>query len=367
MGPRTTPVETGWMHSRRDDRLGSSRDGGARRRASCGPPYTLGVGRMKLIMTELQARRVFVSREFTCTIDDLVTNLGWSHIEPAELYGHTGHLRSRLIDRLGALPDVILFWEAYWFINVHAEELDRLDCWKAVYTDDLHYPNEARMFVRMAAFILCDTVLCAYKNAFSQFYPEFAATKQVVWVPHAASPEFLLPFNESAENSILLSGALGGAYPFREQMKSLCDSGIFPIVHVPHPGYHQHYNHSSDGRVGAGYARTIHRFRTAFTDWSLHRYLVAKHFEIPATGCLLLAERAAADLLEELGMIAGEHYIAASPDDIEETIRFVLDGDNHKELDELRRRGQQLVRESHTTRERARLIDATFHDRSETK
>ena len=197
--------------------------------------------------------------------------------------------------------------------------------------------------------------------------PAFAATKQVVWVPHAASPEFLLPFNESAENSILLSGALGEVYPFRQRMKSIYDTGRFVIVHVPHPGYQQYYNHSCDERVGAGYARTIDRFRSAFTDCSLHRYLVAKHFEIPATGCLLLAEHAAADLLEELGMIAGEHYIATSPDDIEEKIRSSSRSQTHGELDHVRRRGQQLVREEHTTRERVRLIDATFNNRSKTK
>ncbi len=148
-------------------------------------------------------------------------------------------------------------------------------------------------------------------------------------------------------------------------MKALHDLGIWPIVRIPHPGYGQSYDHSRDERVGAGYARAIHRYRSAFTDCSIFGYLVAKHFEIAATGSLLVADRAAKGLLAQLGMFEGEHYIATSNDDMEETIQFVIDESHHRELDEVRRRGQRLVWEKHTTRERARLIDATFNDRLE--
>jgi hypothetical protein len=318
---------------------------------------------MKLVLADLRDLRKFVSREFATTIGVLVSDFGWSHIEPFELFRDGGRLAPRLVEKLGGMPEVVLFWEGYWFINVHAEEIDRLDCHKAVFTDDLHHHDEPRKLMRSAAFILSDTILCTYANAFPVYYPEFASRKRVVWVPHAASPEYFLPFNEGAENAVLLSGALSFHYPLRERMKALCDSGTLLIVHAQHPGYHLRYDHDSDGRVGAGYARRIHRYRAAFCDCSLHRYVLAKHFEIPATGALLVAERAAADLLEELGMIAGVHYVATSHDDLEETVRYVTNRRHHRELDESRRRGQELVRERHTNRERARLIDATLGGR----
>jgi hypothetical protein len=261
---------------------------------------------MKLLLADLHALRTFVSREFASTIDELVMGFGWSHVEPSDLCHGRGCLETKLIERLGAMPEVVLFWEGYWFINAYAEELDRLECRKAIFTDDLHHRDDGGKFARVGAFIICDTILCTYKNAFPAYYPEFVAGKKVVWVPHAASAEYFLPFNRQAENSVLLSGAISFHYPLREQMKALHDRGTLPIVHKPHPGYHLRYDHKCDSRVSAGYARQIHRYRTAFTDCSLYRYLLAKHFEIPATGSLLLAERAAGDLLGRLGMVEGE-------------------------------------------------------------
>jgi Glycosyl transferases group 1 len=316
---------------------------------------------MKLIISEYQAIRTFVSREFAATIEELVSTFGWKHVQPAEL--RAGRIRASLVDILGSVPDVILFWEGYWFINGHADELDGLDCRKALFADDIHDRGNDRFYLLWAAFLICDTILCTYKNAFLQFYPALAARKEVVWVPHAASPEFLLPFNERAENSILLSGAIGESYPLRQRMKALHDLGTWPIVRIPHPGYGQSYDHTRDERVGAGYARAIHRYRSAFTDCLIFGYLVAKHFEIAATGALLVADRAANGLLAQLGIFEGEHYIATSNDEMEETIKFVIDESHHRELDELRRRAQRLVSEKHTTRERARLIDDTFDDR----
>jgi hypothetical protein len=315
---------------------------------------------VKLIISDLGALRGFVSREFAWTIGDLVTTFGWKHVEPRELC--PGELKRSVIDRLGGMPEVILFWECYWFINDNAEEVDRLDCRKAVFADDIHIRRDDQTFLRWPAFIIADAILCTYENAFVRLFPSFAARKPVVWVPHAASPEFMLPFNEHSRNSVLLSGALGPAYPLRQQMKSLCDLGTLPIVHVPHPGYHEYYNHATDPRVGCGYAGLIHRFRSVFTDSSIHRYIVAKHFEIPATGALLIAERAAADLLGQLGMVEGEHYIATSSTELEATIRFVVDECHHPELDQVRQRGQRLIWEKHTTSERARLINATLNE-----
>ena len=82
--------------------------------------------------------------------------------------------------------------------------------------------------------------------------------------------------------------------------------------------------------------RAIHRYRSAFTDCLIFGYLVAKHFEIAATGALLVADRAATGLLAQLGMFEGEHYIATSNDELEETIQFVIDEGHHRELDEMR-------------------------------
>jgi hypothetical protein len=85
---------------------------------------------------------------------------------------------------------------------------------------------------------------------------------------------------------------------------------------------------------------------------------VAKHFEIPATGALLVADGAVRGPLEQLGFLENVHYVPVSEQDLEAKIRYVLDENNHLEIDEIRHRGQSLIREAHKTSDRARLIDS---------
>ena len=47
-----------------------------------------------------------------------------------------------------------------------------------------------------------------------------------------------------------------------------------------------------------------------------------------------------------------------SAENLEERIRYVLAEDNRAEIDEIRRRGQQLVLGAHRTSDRAGLIDS---------
>ena len=130
-------------------------------------------------------------------------------------------------------------------------------------------------------------------------------------------------------------------------------------MHHPHPGYGTDYEHKADPRIGRGYVTLmINRHRAAFTDSSIYRYTVAKHFEIPAAGALLLADRAVAGPLEQLGFVAGEHYLATSDEDMEDLVRYVLNESNATEIEGIRRRSQSLVWERHKTSDRAALIDA---------
>jgi hypothetical protein len=200
-------------------------------------------------------------------------------------------------------------------------------------------------------------VLAAYADQFPKVFPEVCRLGRVVWVPHSASPDFLIPWNAQAENSVFISGQVNHHYPFRQQMKSLYETGHYAMAYHPHPGYHCGYDYQNDSRVGIGYARSLNRYRAAFTDSSRYRYLVAKFFEIPATGALLLADSAASPILREFGFFENEHYIAVSAGDIDAQLRYVLDERNHSDLDAVRKRGQAIVWERHKTSDRARLID----------
>ena len=312
---------------------------------------------MKLIVSYLEALRKYVSREFHYVMADLLTKHGWRHIETSELWNGRGGVKDRLLAKFGELPEVILFWESYEFLIAHAEEIQRLDCRKLIFADDLHCWNKEMRINKSVGFALCDTVLSAYAYVWDSFYPEFCGTKQLVWTPHSASPDFHLRYNPRPENSILLSGAISHCYPLRLQMKELHSRRSHAITYHAHPGYHCGYDYTQDSNIGLRYAETINRHRAGFTDSLIYKYVVAKYFEIPATGALLLADAAVSQRLMELGFIENKHYLSVTAENLEERIRYVLDERNHEELDEIRKRGQALVWERHKTSDRARQIN----------
>ena len=153
-----------------------------------------------------------------------------------------------------ALPNVVLFWESYHLVTSAFLQLFKADFGVVIYCDDLHWFNEGMRSTKSLALVVADVILASYAPVFGQFYPAVAAAKRVVWVPHAASPEFMLPLNESAANVILLSGMINDYYPLRKRMRTLGEFEEFQIVEHPHPGYQCNHDHKSSGSVGAGYA-----------------------------------------------------------------------------------------------------------------
>ena len=312
---------------------------------------------MKLVFAELEALRRYVSREFAYVLTGLVEEHGWRQLDPYEVWRAPGTLRDKLLGALGELPQVVLFWEGYDFLNAHARIFEGLGCRKYVFADDLHWWNEPMRTAKSLGYSFCDGVLCTYEPAFQRFYPQIAREKEVSWIPHAASPDFLLEYNERPETAILLSGAINEHYPLRQAMLRLRERGGYAIALHEHPGYHCSYEYGRDGNVGRSYAGRIHRHLAGFTDCLTFGYTVAKHFEIPATGALLVADGAVSRDLARLGFEEGVHYIPVCAEDLEDRLAYVLAARNREEVDAIRRRGQELVRARHTTRHRTRRID----------
>ncbi len=312
---------------------------------------------MKLIVSSLESLRTYVSREFYFIMRDLISTHGWRHIEMCKLWKGAGNIRDKLIDEFGELPASILFWEGYELLSARAIEIYRLDCHKVILADDLHCFNDQLRQRKLISFALCETILSTYGYIWSEFYPEFRGVKKVVWVPHSASPDFLLRYNQHPENSIFLSGAMTVHYPLRREMKILQEHSSYSIAYHCHPGYYCGYDYEKNEDIGRGYAEKINRHRTGFTDSLIYKYVVAKYFEIPATGALLFADDAVSGPLKKLGFIENRHYLPVSKENLEERVQYILDKRNHEELDEIRRRGQELVWERHKTSDRARQID----------
>jgi hypothetical protein len=313
---------------------------------------------MKLLVSWIRELGRYVSREFYYTMGELLECHGWRHVEPWVLAQSPKSVRETLIEQAGGIPDVILFWETYEHLNLLEPRLRDLGCRIALFVDDLHVLGNpaVRRPPKARALGLCDVVLASYGYAFDRHYPELAG-KRVEWIPHGASPDFCLPLEPAPRKAVLLSGFVSANYPLRLRLKQLYDEGRPGIEFLPHPGYGENFNYNSDARIGTGYARAIHQCLAGFTDAAVFGYVVAKHFEIPATGALLLAGDTVRQPLAELGFRSGRDYLAVSEDNLEEQLEYVLDDRNRGRIDEIRREGQKLVLAGHTTRDRAVQID----------
>jgi len=315
---------------------------------------------LKLIVAPKAALRQYVSREFWFIIDDLETSFGWRLLEPEEIYGDRRSLREIFEDRFGAPPSVILFWESFRVIAARAPELSKLGSRIAVWADDLHSFDDYTRLGRIAAFVLAEKIFAAHANRFAYHYPFIDKKDGLIWLPHAASPDFAVDFNEAPERSIFLGGAVNEHYPLRERLKVLGESGGVPVRVLDHPGYHCGFDYGNERCVGNRYAREISRHFAAFTDGSANHYLVAKFFEIPATGALLLADDRMCSAFAQFGFEDGVHYVSANADNMEQRIREVLDPSHSMTMDGIRRAGRKLIEAAHLTRHRARQIEEAF-------
>jgi hypothetical protein len=308
----------------------------------------------KLLIAPVAELRRYVSREWWATFTLLTEAFRWDYLDIEEVAREYGSLPDVLQRRFGALPHVVLFREGYPEFLRHRQSLVDAGARIYVLTEDIHID-----FHGMAeALRLADGVLSPYAPRLGAFYPDHDPAR-LSWVPHAAGPDFILPVSETPRPLMLVSGNVDpDLYPFRHAARAFARRRPELAVVQRHPRYRSNFDYERDRRVGRGYAETIRSCFAAFTDGARYLYLVAKYFEIPAAGALLVADRAAAPQLAMLGFEDGVHYVSAAPDDLEEVVERVLDRPNFPAMDAIRRRGHHLVHERHTVLERARQIDA---------
>lgn len=82
---------------------------------------------MKLILSQLETVRTYVTREFYYIQKELMSTYGWEHIEICDLWDGARTVRDKLMHEFWEIPEAILFWQAYEFLNAQAADMRRLD------------------------------------------------------------------------------------------------------------------------------------------------------------------------------------------------------------------------------------------------
>jgi len=111
--------------------------------------------------------------------------------------------------------------------------------------------------------------------------------------------------------------------------------------------------------INESYAQTLNKYFCSVATDSIYHYGLAKYFEIPAAGSLLLAVKT--DDIDRAGLVAWEHYVPVSDATILHQIEAVLE--NPSAFDRIRRDGCRHVRANHSVRNRIRQLRALIEER----
>lgn len=206
-------------------------------------------------------------------------------------------------------------------------------------TFTLDYWNLRKFFAR------CDIILCTYEDAFRRFHPGFA--KKMRFLPHTyGESDFSgIEYNLNPARGCLLTGATSAYYPLR------IAAALNPAVTVAeHPGYAA--GADAKGKFGPAYAKLLNGWFSSVTCASVLGYPVAKYFEIPAAGSLLIADHTPD--LDRMGFVDGENYVRVTVENFGERLREVLS--DIERFEKVRRAGYEFVRGRHSLETRVEAL-----------
>jgi len=199
------------------------------------------------------------------------------------------------------------------------------------------YRNKLKVFNRS------DKIFSFSNEYFMEMYPEFV--DKYIILPKSFAPidrfkQFEL--NESPINKCLLSGSTHATvYPIRT---SIIKKKHFLI------------DYRNVIYTGDKYARLLHSYFCCITCASIYKYALAKSFEIPATGSLLITEETKD--LTALGFIPDIHYIPFTSSNVFNVVTECIK--NHKDYTEIRKTGMNFVRKNHSINNRIELLKNIF-------
>jgi len=183
-----------------------------------------------------------------------------------------------------------------------------------------------------------DLILRKADEDFRRRYPQYM-DKTVFF------PEFFAPygrygnfdFSETPINQCLMAGSSANSYlyPLRNYVLKNHDPLKIKAIHT---------------RAGRGfvrreaYAQLLNSYFCCIATSSCYNIALAKYFEIPAAGSLLLANEC--EDLKKIGFRAYKHYVPITRDNVFSQVDLVLN--NPGDFLEIRKEGTEFVRKNHS-------------------
>jgi hypothetical protein len=198
-------------------------------------------------------------------------------------------------------------------------------------------------------------ILVRNQNSINENFPDC----NYYTIPFSVEETHIPSFNQKPLTQLLLTGCTNkNYYPLRSKITLLNDT--YPICILPHPGY-RIINHNCTGKL---YFDEINKYIASVSTCSILNYIVAKYFEIPASGALLFAYvEPVIDDLTKYGFKDMVNMIVFNNDNLIQKIEYILDPINKDEIDKIRLNGYNLILKKHTHNTRFYIEFNNFIDK----
>lgn len=209
--------------------------------------------------------------------------------------------------------------------------------------DDIHHQGSAKR-TRIPVLKSSTIVFSTYAYLYTKF--GLGKPQKLYLFPHSA--KWSCDYNEKPIRKILISGRVADAYPDRIFAKKIAlqNKERFDVLECNFS-----YNESETNKVnlicGEKFYKYLNKYLCCFVD-TARNYLMAKTFEICASGSLLLCMNVeTVEVMRSIGFEDGVNYISCSRDNFNEKVNYILDLQNADEIDKIRTNGYELVKSKH--------------------
>jgi len=187
-----------------------------------------------------------------------------------------------------------------------------------------------------------DLIITTCYDLFVKMYPQYLSKYKFMpffFAPHERYTK--LPYNKNPKMRCLQTGATKlGYYPLRH----------FIMNNAKNVDYKR--------AVGDKFAKLLNSYFCCVNPSGIYNSPVAKCFEIPAAGTLLLTNKTSD--LKKVGFVANKHYVPISQKNVLQTITHCLS--NPTKYEHIRKEGMEYVHKNHSVNNRIEMFKTIFEE-----
>lgn len=206
------------------------------------------------------------------------------------------------------------------------------------------------------------------RETFNSFYPQFISKHYEI--PNGTPVNSIIELNKNPINKITLTGSIKEKIYYGRflisRIKKKTNSQNIVILNHPRYFNNKKIKQKQNTVVHDNYYKFLNEYICSATSSGVikdNHIIINKVFEICATGSLLLINLSCENKLKNYGFKNNKNmlvYDDSNYDNTKEIIKFILNPNNKKLIDQIRYEGQQLVINNHLTLHRAQQIHNLF-------